>query len=115
MRLNKDEFRIAFAINAERCAPHGCNGVIRYRVDWRTVDGKTRSEIKHVDYTVLPSGTRTIAVDRQYFDTAEGQQTTDVFNVSVERITCLNRASLLARQTASTAIDVAPGFGQRRP
>ena len=30
---------------------------------------------------------RTIAVDRQYFDTAEGQHTTDVVKVRVDAIT----------------------------
>jgi stress response protein SCP2 len=86
MRLNKDEFRIAFGINGEHC------GAIRYRVDWKTADGKTRSEVKRVNYTVSPSATRTIAVDRQYFHNAEGQQTTDVVKVSVDAITCLDGA-----------------------
>jgi hypothetical protein len=63
--------------------------LIRYRVDWKTPDGTTRSEIRHVNYTVSPNASRTIAVDRQYFDTAEGQHTTDVLKVSVDAITCL--------------------------
>jgi hypothetical protein len=88
MRLNKDEFRIAFGINGERCGANGCSGMIRYRVDWKTDDGATRSEIKKVSYTVAPRTRRTIAVDRQYFDTAEGQHTTDVVKVSVDAITC---------------------------
>ena len=88
MRLNKDEFRIAFGINGERCGANGCSGMIRYRVDWKTADGATRSEIKHVSYTVSPRAPRTIAVDRQYFDTAEGQHTTEVVKVSVDAITC---------------------------
>ena len=88
MRLNKDEFRIAFGINGERCGANGCSGMIRYRVDWKTTDGATRSEIKHVSYTVSPLAHRTIAVDRQYFDTAEGQHTTDVVRVSIDTITC---------------------------
>jgi hypothetical protein len=88
MRLNKDEFRIAFGINAERCGTNGCSGMIRYRVDWKTADGTTRSEIKHVGYSVSPLAHRTIAVDRQYFDTAEGRHTTDVVKVSVDAITC---------------------------
>jgi hypothetical protein len=86
MRLNKDEFRIAFGVNGERCAQTGCSGLIRYRVHWKTMDGVTRSELKHVKYTVLPGTGRTIAVDRQYFDTAEGQNTTDVVKVTVEAI-----------------------------
>jgi hypothetical protein len=92
MRLNKDEFRIAFGINGERCGANGCSGMIRYRVDWKTAGGTTRSEIKHVSYTVAPRTRRTIAVDRQYFDTAEGQHTTDVVKVSVDAITCRDGA-----------------------
>jgi hypothetical protein len=88
MRLDKDEFRIAFGINGEGCAPGGCSGLIRYRVDWTTGDGVTRSETKQVSYKVSSQAARTIAVDRQYFDTAEGQHTTDVVKVSVDAITC---------------------------
>jgi hypothetical protein len=87
MRLNKDEFRIAFGINGERCGANGCSGMIHYRVDWKTADGALRSETKHVSYTVSPLAPRTIAVDRQYFDTAEGQHTTDVVKVRVNAIT----------------------------
>ena len=87
MRLNKDEFRIAFGINGERCGANGCSGMIHYRVDWKTADGTLRSETKHVSYTVSPLAPRTIAVDRQYFDTAEGQHTTDVVKVRVDAIT----------------------------
>jgi hypothetical protein len=92
MRLNKDEFRIAFGINGERCGANGCSGMIRYRVVWKTADGATRSEIKHVGYSVPPRARRTIAVDRQYFDTAEGQHTTDVVKVSIDAITCRDGA-----------------------
>jgi hypothetical protein len=88
MRLNKDEFRIAFGINGEQCYQNGCKGLIRYSVDWMTTDGTTRSETKQVDYTVAPHSGRTITVDRQYFDTAEGAHTTDVVKVSVDMITC---------------------------
>jgi hypothetical protein len=96
MRLNKDEFRIAFGINGERCGANGCRGMIRYRVDWKTADGTTRSEIKHVGYSVSPLAPRTIAVDRQYFDTAEGRHTTDVVRVRVDGITCRDGADELA-------------------
>ncbi len=89
MRLNKDEFRIAFAINGERCGANGCSGMIQYRVDWKTPDGATRTERKHVNYTVSPLASRTIAVDRQYFDTAEGQHMTDVVKVRIDTITCV--------------------------
>jgi len=100
MRLNKDEFRIAFGINGERCGGNGCSGIIRYRVDWKTQDGTTRSEVKHVSYLVSPLAGRTIAVDRQYFDTAEGQHTTDVVKVSIDAITCLDAPASRAEQTA---------------
>jgi hypothetical protein len=88
MRLNKDEFRIAFGVEGKRCAPAGCHGLIRYRVDWKTPDGTTHSERKQVNYSVDPNIGRTITVDRQYFDTAEGAHTTDVVKVSVDMITC---------------------------
>ncbi len=107
MRLSKDEFRIAFGINADRGAPNGCNGVIRYRVDWKTDDGTTRSEVRLVNYTVSPHATRALTVDRQYFDTAEGQHTTNVLKVSVDRITCLeggdSRTAQVASATAASA------------
>src|ERR1700723_2743108 len=88
MRLNKDEFRIAFGINGERCGSAGCSGMIRYRVDWKTADGIAHSETKHLSYLVSPLANRTIAVDRQYFDTAEGQHTTEVVKITIEGITC---------------------------
>jgi hypothetical protein len=90
MRLNKDEFRIVFGINGEKCAPSGCNGIIHYRVDWRTAEGETRSsDAKRIRYAVSPLASRTISVDRQYFDTGEGQHTTDILKVTVDRITCV--------------------------
>jgi hypothetical protein len=88
MRVDKDEFRIAFAIDGQACGQNGCTGSIRYRVEWQTAQGAKRSEIKQVGYTVSPLVGRTIAVDRQYFDTAEGAHTTEVLKVSVDRITC---------------------------
>ncbi len=88
MRLSNDEFRIAFGIHAAQCAGRACRGVIHYRVDWRTESGRRRSELKQVDYVVSPRANRTIAVDRAYFDTAEGRHTTEVVAVHVERITC---------------------------
>ena len=89
MRLNKDEFRIAFGVNGEHCGANGGTGLIQYRVDWKTPDGTTRTERKHVSFTVSPLATRTIAVDRQYFDTAEGQHVTDVVEVHIDAITCV--------------------------
>ena len=100
MRLSKDEFRIVFGLNAAT-NDHGCNGVIRYRVDWRAEDGTTRSEIKHVNYAVVPRSGRGLTVDRQYFDTAEGAHTTDVVKVSVDMITCVDGAESTAARTAA--------------
>lgn len=90
MRLNKDEFRIAFGVEGKQCTD-GCSGSIRYRVSWRAADGTARSEARSVSYNISPSAPRSIAVDRQYLDTAEGAQTTDVTEVSVDRITCQHR------------------------
>jgi hypothetical protein len=88
MRLNNDEFRIAFGIDGKRCMPSGCSGLIHYRVHWQTADGIARSEMRRVSYKVSPHSGRTIAVDRQYLDTAEGAHRTHVTAVSVDRITC---------------------------
>lgn len=87
MRLSKDEFRIVFGLEGRSCAPRGCNGSVRYRVDWKASDGTSRSERKEVNYTVSPGAARTIAVDRQYLDTAEGAHTVDIVNVRVDTIT----------------------------
>jgi hypothetical protein len=105
MRLSKDEFRIAFGINADRCGTraNGCNGVIRYRVDWKTEDGTMRSEIKRVSYAVVPRSSHSLTVDRQYFDTAEGAHTTEVVKVSVDMITCVDGAESRTARTASIA------------
>ena len=88
MRLNKDEFRIAFGIKAEGMAAKSCIGTIHYRVDWTTDDGIARSESRHVSYTVPEAARRTITVDRQFFDTREGAHTTKVVKVHVDKITC---------------------------
>lgn len=88
MRISQDEFRVAFGVEGERCFPTGCHGSIRYRVTWRTEDGLTRSEIRKVSYALSPNSRRSITVDRQYFDTAEGQHTTQIVKVNVEVITC---------------------------
>ena len=89
MRVSKDEFRIAFGINGEACPTNGCNGVIRYRVDWKSADGVTRSETRRVAYIVSPRAARTIAVDRQYFHSAEGRDTTEIVKVKVDAISCV--------------------------
>jgi hypothetical protein len=96
MRLSKDEFRVAFGVNGERCFPAGCGGWIRYRVVWKTESSLTRSEIRRVNYVVSPNSRRSITVDRQYFDTAEGAHTTQVVSLNVELITCQPSAHSLA-------------------
>ena len=90
MRISKDEFRIVFGIEGRSCMPQGCNGSVRYRVNWKASDGTARSERKVVNYTVPPDAARTIAVDRQYLDTAEGAHTVDIVNVKVDTITRSN-------------------------
>jgi hypothetical protein len=105
MRLNKDEFRIAFGVGAEQCGAGGCNGVISYRVAWKTEDGTMRSEHKQVNYAAPPGAARTIAVDHQYFDTAEGEHTTVIVKVSVDKMSCFDappsQPGLSATPTAS--------------
>ena len=92
MRISKDEFRVAFGIEGTRCFPVGCRGSIRYRVIWTTEDGLTRSDSRRVNYALSRNSRRSITVDRQYFDTSEGEHTTQVVSVNVETITC-ERAS----------------------
>src|SRR5260370_29067842 len=82
MRLSKDEFRIAFGVNAQGCASNGCSGVIHYRVKWKTEQGTVMSAFRRVSYNVLPHSSRTITVDRQYFDPAASAHTTAVVNVT---------------------------------
>jgi hypothetical protein len=88
-RIHDDEFRIAFGLKADGCLAHGCAGTIRYRVEWQTEDGKHFSEMKRVSYSVPPKVDSVIAVDRQYFDTAEGAHKTDIVKVTVARISCV--------------------------
>jgi hypothetical protein len=68
------------------------HGVIHYRVEWKTEDGTVISEFKRVSYNVLPHPMRTTTVDRQYFDTADGAHTTNVVEVTVDMITCVEGA-----------------------
>ena len=100
MRVGKDEFRVAFGIKSVGCTATGCHGVVRYRVQWKAEDGTTRRDIREVGFAVAPhSADRTITVDRQYFDTAEGAHTTDVVQVTVDRLICHpdTKGSVLAR------------------
>jgi hypothetical protein len=114
MRLNRDEFRIAFGVSAEQCGARGCNGVISYRVDWKTEDGTIRSERKQVNYAAPPGAARTIAVDHQYFDTVEGRHTTEIVKVSVDKMSCLDTPPSqpeLSAKTAATARQAAREAG----
>ena len=105
MRLSKDEFRIAFGLDAASCASseRGCSGTIRYRVDWKADDGTLRSEVKRVNYALLPQSSRGLTVDRQYFDTAEGAHHTEVVRVSVAAISCVDGNGSDTIRTAALA------------
>ena len=94
MRINKDEFCIVFGVAGDQCSTDGCSGVIRYKADWKTESGDTRSDNKLVSYTVPRGANRTIAVDRHYFDTAEGQHTTEIVKVSVDDVSCTDRVAM---------------------
>lgn len=88
MRIGKDEFRIAFGVGSDHCGADECRGVIRYTAEWTTDDGASRSDNRLLDFTV-PRGARgSIAVDRNYFDTAEGEHTTAIVKVSVDAVSC---------------------------
>jgi hypothetical protein len=88
MRIGKDEFRIAFSVTGEGCAAKNCSGTIRYQAAWRTEEGVSSTENKLVSFNIPDGAKRSIAVDRHYFDTAEGKHTTDLVDVTVEKITC---------------------------
>jgi hypothetical protein len=101
MRLSKDEFRIAFGLNAVGCLRSGCHGVIRYRVAWRADDGTQRTELRAVSYSVLPHYERALTVDRQYFDSAEGAHETTIEKVAVGSISCVTGLQEPRRLTAN--------------
>lgn len=107
MRLSKDEFRIAFGIAANG-APLGCNGVLHYRVTWKSDDGITRTDSRLVSYAVSPAANRTLTVDRQFFDTAEGQHTTEILNVHVDPMSCVD-ADTSAELASAAAPDSVSG------
>jgi hypothetical protein len=94
MRLNKDEFRIAFGVAGDQCTTDGCSGVINYKAAWKTEDGATLTDSKRLSYTVPRGATRTVAVDRHYFDTAEGKHTTDIVKVSVDEVSCTDAVAM---------------------
>ena len=101
MRLNGDEFRFAFGLDGRGCLPAGCTGLIHYRVRWKTADGIAHSDVRRVSYRVSPEAARTITVDRQYLDTAEGAHTTDIVDVTVDRITASLSAAAARRSPGS--------------
>jgi hypothetical protein len=99
MRVGKDEFRIAFGLDAASCHESGCSGSIRYDATWQTDDGQQSTERKTVAFDIPAGAERSLSVDRHYFDTAEAQHTTQIVGVAVERISCesSDRSSLASR------------------
>jgi len=88
MRLGKDEFRIAFGLDAKSCMESGCTGTIRYNTTWETEDGTRTTEQKSVTFNIPENAERSLSVDRSYFDTAEAQHTTKIVGVDVNQISC---------------------------
>jgi hypothetical protein len=97
IRMDKDEFRIAFGVSGERCQESGCAGVIRYKAAWRTENGEQSVESKLLSYDIPNGASQSIAVDRHYFDTSEGKHTTNLVQVTVDDVTCA-RSRLTARR-----------------
>ena len=90
MRVGKDEFRIAFGLDAGACTQSGCSGTIHYNTTWETEDGTRSTEHKAVSFEIPNGAQRSLSVDRNYFDTAEAQHTTKVVSVEVDQISCGN-------------------------
>jgi hypothetical protein len=88
MRLGKDEFRIAFGLDAKSCMESGCTGTIRYNATWETEDGTRNTEQKTVTFNIPENAERSLSVDRSYFDTAEAQHQTNIVAVDVNQISC---------------------------
>jgi len=88
MRIGKDEFRIAFGLDAASCKDGGCSGSIRYDTTWETEDGVRSTEQKTVSFDIPEGAERSLSVDRSYFDTAEAKHTTKVVGVAVSQINC---------------------------
>jgi len=99
MRVGKDEFRIAFGLDAASCRENGCSGSIRYDTTWQTDDGQQSIERKTVAFEIPAGAERSLSVDRHYFDTAEAQHTTQIVGVAVDQISCdsAERSSLASR------------------
>ena len=88
MRVGKDEFRIAFGLDAASCKDSGCSGSISYDTTWETEDGQRNTERKTVAFNIPDGAERSLSVDRSYFDTAEAKHTTKVVKVDVSQISC---------------------------
>ena len=99
MRVGKDEFRIAFGLDAASCQESGCSGSIRYDATWQTDDGQQSTERKTVAFDIPAGAERSLSVDRHYFDTAEAQHITQIVGVAVDQISCdsSDRSSLASR------------------
>jgi hypothetical protein len=97
IRMDKDEFRIAFGVAGDACAKDGCSGVIRYHAAWRTEDGTESSDNKVLSYEIPSGSKRSIAVDRHYFDTSEGRHTTDLVDVKIDEVSCAHPRLTAAR------------------
>ena len=88
MRIGKDEFRIAFGLDAATCKEAGCSGVIKYNATWQADDGTRNSEQKTVGFSIPSGAERSLTTDRSYFDNGEAQHTTEVVSVDVAEISC---------------------------
>jgi hypothetical protein len=88
IRMDKDEFRIAFAVSGQQCQDGGCSGVIRYQAAWRTEDGAQSTDAKTLSYDIPNGASQSIAVDRHYFDTSEGKHTTDLVQITIDDVSC---------------------------
>ena len=99
IRLNKDEFLIAFGVDAKKCGTNGCNGVISSRVEWKAEDSTIRSTLSRVTFTAPAGAARTIAVDHQHL---KGNGTTQILTVSVEGISSTDTQGSRAAQAART-------------
>ena len=88
MRLGKDEFRIAFGLDAATCMDAGCTGLIKYKATWQAEDGTHNSEQKSVGFRIPSGAERSLTVDRSYFDNGEAQHTTEIVGVEVAEISC---------------------------
>ena len=88
IRMDKDEFRIAFGVSGDRCEQSGCAGVIRYKAAWRTENGQEAVDTKLLSYDIPNGANHSIAVDRHYFDTSEGKHTTDLVEVTIDDVSC---------------------------